>query len=104
MPQISIRTADTINQVADVRLKKVNYAIIKVYLSGRNFQCDHSRANDYYAESIANNKFTARKCAGFLTNCTGEAATMGGDPGNIDKGFKGVFYLSTNHKHPFGRG
>lgn len=68
-----------------------------------DYECDHSRAYIFFAESIVNNRFRASKCEGFLINCTGENSFMGGEPGHVNKRAEGIYYLKTNAKSPFGQ-
>lgn len=65
--------------------------------------CDHARAHDYYAESISGvSSFKATKCKSFLKGCNGDKVSMGGYPGNMEKGVEGIFYLQTNKRSPYG--
>lgn len=70
--------------------------------------CSHSRAYIYLAESISDSTFSSIKCKDFdeilSRSCRRDAQVikLGGDPVNRD--LKGVFYLPTNSKEPFGIG
>lgn len=71
--------------------------------------CAHSRAVEYYAESINSPRgFWGRQCRGYddilLENCvaTGIDRKMGGVP--ADTGARGVFWLRTNNRSPFAMG
>ncbi|KAG4066223.1 hypothetical protein HA402_000447 [Bradysia odoriphaga] len=71
--------------------------------------CSHSRAVDFYVESIANNRFHALGCPDpndiSSRRCLiypGE--WMGGDNLNFNKSGRGSFYLETNRSSPFARG
>lgn len=75
----------------------------------RDYRCDHSRAYQLYADSLNEvNKFYARKCLkrNGLAGCklSRQHAYMGGEPGNIGKGIKGAYWLSTNGQSPYGKG
>lgn len=69
--------------------------------------CAHSRAHQFFAESINSVRFAARRCANFAQitnrNCpTGQGTgTMGGDQ---SKTLTGVFFLTTNSNSPFAQG
>lgn len=71
--------------------------------------CSHSRAVEFYVESVANNAFRALRCptrddinAG---RCNGEPGEwMGGDQINFNKRTTGSFYLDTNRATPFAQG
>lgn len=70
----------------------------------RDYVCDHGRAYLYFAESVRNNKFLARKCRKASgKECNDATALMGGEPGNLGKGIEGIFYLKTRKKSPFAR-
>lgn len=68
--------------------------------------CSHSRAYQYYAESITSKVgFWARKCKSFddFGSCEQTAnVTMGGE--NVMRGLEGVYYLETNEEAPFAMG
>lgn len=69
--------------------------------------CAHSRAHQFFAESINSVRFNARRCANFAQiqnqNCpTGQGTgVMGGD---AHKTLTGVFFLTTNSNSPFAQG
>lgn len=67
----------------------------------------HSRAWEYFAESIESNDFVAQKCLNYEDVkqgiCRGEGtAIMGGEPGNMN--LDGLFYLKTNRTSPYAKG
>ncbi|XP_062527507.1 phospholipase A1 [Bombyx mori] len=66
--------------------------------------CSHSRAHDYFAESIKTPKaFPAFKCASwldYLQNLCDQYGFMGED---VNRNVTGKLYLKTNAKQPFGR-
>jgi len=71
--------------------------------------CAHSRAVEFYVESIANNRFHALLCPDrddiSDRRCIlypGE--WMGGDNMNFNKAGRGSFYIETNRSSPFARG
>jgi pancreatic triacylglycerol lipase len=70
--------------------------------------CAHSRAHEFFAESIRSNRFVGRRCANFgqITgrNCpAGQGSgTMGGNVWSA--GLNGIFFLETNGGSPFARG
>lgn len=70
--------------------------------------CAHSRAYEFFAESINSNKFVARGCTStddiYWGNCVGNGASarMGGEPPNTN--VSGYFVLETNSASPFARG
>ncbi|XP_050313727.1 phospholipase A1-like [Anthonomus grandis grandis] len=69
--------------------------------------CAHARAYDYYAESIATNRFVSRSCGNyndFLANrCNGNVfLNMGNWP--VNRGASGKYYLMTNNRAPFAQG
>ncbi|XP_076261784.1 pancreatic triacylglycerol lipase-like [Rhynchophorus ferrugineus] len=68
--------------------------------------CSHARAWEYFAESITSNRFVSQKCDSYNkyknNQCTGEYALMGGL--YVDTSARGVYYLTTNSKSPYGRG
>lgn len=66
--------------------------------------CDHSRAYEYFAESIHDNKFLSKKCNKARDECKSEKAYMGGEPGNLGKGVEGFYLLTTNAESPYGKG
>jgi pancreatic triacylglycerol lipase len=70
--------------------------------------CAHGRVNDFYAESVRNNRFVSRRCANYgqitSRNCPAGQGTNALMGGNISKGISGVFFLETNAASPFGRG
>jgi hypothetical protein len=69
--------------------------------------CSHDRAPLFFIESINSNNFYARRCDTFDEigrRCSGELATMGGEPSNSRKALRGVFHLTTNRSPPFARG
>jgi len=70
--------------------------------------CSHERAVDFYAESVANNRFQANLCASRDTisslRCRGATAWMGGDDTNFPKSLRGSYFLETNRSSPFAQG
>ncbi|XP_060537339.1 pancreatic triacylglycerol lipase-like [Cylas formicarius] len=66
--------------------------------------CAHSRAWEYYAESVVKKAFVAKKCATYdlfqLNICTGSGG-MGGF--YLDKSLSGTFYLDTNAESPYSK-
>jgi hypothetical protein len=71
--------------------------------------CSHSRAVDFYVESISNNRFHALGCPDpddvSSRRCTlypGE--WMGGENLNFNKVGRGSFYLETHRSSPFAQG
>ncbi|XP_059608067.1 phospholipase A1 VesT1.02-like [Phlebotomus argentipes] len=71
--------------------------------------CAHSRAHQFYAESITTDRgFWARPCADFSNilneNCQaiGVETLMGGEPANVNA--RGIFWLRTNSNSPFAMG
>lgn len=69
--------------------------------------CAHSRAHEFFAETIISERFVARRCDSYQEisrrNCNGSGtALMGGEPGNI--GLRGIFFVETNGNSPFARG
>lgn len=71
--------------------------------------CSHSRAYQFFAESINNNNFRGIPCLWNEVeqgNCSpgGNSATMGGEPSNHGRGVFGLFYLRTGENSPFALG
>jgi len=71
--------------------------------------CNHSRAVDFYVESIANNRFHALGCPDSNDVSSRRCLIypgewMGGDNLNFNKSGRGAFYLETNRSSPFARG
>lgn len=73
-------------------------------------RCSHSRAWQYFAESINNNKFWGKRCRRhFMVSIWDHecepiepTSRMGGEP--LTKGLKGVYFLETNEKPPYAKG
>lgn len=73
--------------------------------------CAHARSVEYYAEAVKlgpNNNFLPNKCSSFDAlkdgNCNIPAYKIRmGDPSNYGRA-KGVYFLKTNSKSPFGKG
>lgn len=70
--------------------------------------CDHSRAIEFFEDSLQGNVFKAHGCdksielggeGEDLKKCHGAEVMMGGEPGNKD--LHGVFYLTTREMTPF---
>jgi pancreatic triacylglycerol lipase len=74
-----------------------------VDLSG---SCSHSRAHEFFAESITSNGFVGRRCNNYQEivnqSCNGAGTAVMGGEGNT--GSNGVFFLETNSNSPFARG
>ncbi|XP_062555874.1 pancreatic triacylglycerol lipase-like [Armigeres subalbatus] len=73
--------------------------------------CAHTRAHQYYAESIGSPLgFVGQRCASHeeitAGTCTesGPNALMGGEPSNYGKGVTGFYHLITNAQSPFAMG
>lgn len=69
--------------------------------------CSHLRVVELYAESLLRNEFWANQCESTRRmsrqNCRGQpGAFMGGSPASV--GARGIFYLDTNRRAPFGQG
>jgi len=70
--------------------------------------CAHSRAHEFFAESIRTNLFWATRCSGWAaiqnSNCpsTGPSMQMGGEP--VNQGANGVYFLLTNANPPRAQG
>lgn len=69
--------------------------------------CSHSRAHEFFAETITSDRFVAQRCNSYQEivdrSCTGQGtAIMGGEPGNV--GTRGIFFLQTNGSPPFAMG
>lgn len=69
--------------------------------------CSHSRAYEYYIESIQRiNNFYGRRCVNSKViekeNCNGEVGSMGG----LDRSalLPGVYFIETNEHSPFAKG
>lgn len=70
--------------------------------------CSHSRAYEYYAESVYNEtSFFARKCDGLEAamggTCTGDVEIMGGHSKEKESPY-GVYHLKTRESSPFAVG
>lgn len=74
--------------------------------------CDHTRAVNYFAESLDENCFRSTLCEKFnpdlgvdgkiLKTCCLPGPKMGGEPGNKGTALNsGVFYLETQKSSPF---
>lgn len=67
--------------------------------------CPHLRVIYNFAESLNNNRYSARKCFNFdgiiigICLSVGSGYKMGGEPSNSN--LKGIFYLPTNSVPPF---
>lgn len=70
--------------------------------------CGHSRAWEFFAESIRHNNFWSTRCSGWgaiqSTSCpsTGPSMQMGGEP--VAQGASGVYFLTTHGNSPFSQG
>ncbi|XP_050292730.1 pancreatic triacylglycerol lipase-like [Anthonomus grandis grandis] len=69
--------------------------------------CAHSRAYEYYAESLTNDHFVSRLCTSNSDytrgRCSSNPSTrMGGYP--VEQGPHGDYFLATNNRSPFARG
>ncbi|GAB0095684.1 Lipase domain-containing protein [Sergentomyia squamirostris] len=70
--------------------------------------CSHSRAYQYFAESITDRGFYALKCSGYTDivfkycRSSGEKVLMGGEPIAVKS--EGVYWLKTNKNKPFAMG
>ncbi|XP_019557991.3 phospholipase A1 VesT1.02 [Aedes albopictus] len=71
--------------------------------------CAHSRAWEFFAESVRTGRFNSVRCANYdqilNNNCvsSGPNRNMGGEPSNIGIA-SGVYHLITNAASPFARG
>ncbi|EAT41287.1 AAEL007044-PA [Aedes aegypti] len=71
--------------------------------------CAHSRAWEFFAESVRTGRFNSVRCANYdqilNNNCvsSGPNRNMGGEPSNIGIA-SGVYHLTTNAGSPFARG
>ncbi|XP_062554608.1 phospholipase A1 VesT1.02-like [Armigeres subalbatus] len=71
--------------------------------------CAHSRAWEFFAESVRTGRFNSVRCANYdqilNNNCVSSGANrnMGGEPSNIGIA-SGVYHLTTNGNSPFARG
>lgn len=66
--------------------------------------CDHSRAVEYFIESILNpGELTGKKCESWksylLNQCEGETVALG----DLKSTTSGSFYLETNRDRPYSR-
>lgn len=70
----------------------------------REFDCDHYRAYEIYAESISSSwSFGALKCAGLTTSVCSykESEHFGGYPTNLGSGVNGIYIFFTNKEYPY---
>lgn len=78
---------------------------IKFYFCSFIAACSHSRAYEYFAESIGDNRFDSVQCESTaqlsLGTCSGPHALMGD---HINHTARGIYYLKTNSKFPFAKG
>lgn len=70
----------------------------------RNYDCDHYRAFELYAESVAvENAFRAMRCHGWpLSACTYKGGSyLSGYPTNHLNNVNGLFVFFTNEESPY---
>lgn len=105
---ISTRMAERINQVAQVKtLEFFQHTFCLLSSNLLDALCDHGRAFSFFAESLNNNQFWARRCNNINEIsgvCTGPEALMAGEPGNYLNNVFGIYALRTNANPPFAQG
>jgi hypothetical protein len=70
--------------------------------------CAHLRAVSLYTDAMLNGNLWANQCEGTSLmsrrRCTGQPGAFMGDIFNYEKNVRGIFYLDTNRRAPFGQG
>ncbi|KAL5280255.1 hypothetical protein ACFFRR_004303 [Megaselia abdita] len=69
--------------------------------------CAHSRAYEYFAESIRDNNFVSSSCTGYQNAMKNKCTVQLGSHGNMGYGYvnsSGCYYTPVNKKSPFGKG